>query len=79
MVVDTDGTEGVPAILEDGVWFPLMGADMARVESLRQLVEHDPAFAGMKIAIQRFGHRETIGTIDRSGETVDASAKRSTR
>ena len=67
--IDADGTEGVPALLVDGVWLPLMGADMARVDSLKRLVEVDPMFRGKKMTICRFGDREVIGTIDRTGET----------
>ncbi len=81
IVVDTDGTEGVPGYFDRslGVHVAMMGADMARVADLKRLAETDPMFRGLKITICRFGHRETIGTIDRTGETVDASVKRSTR
>lgn len=73
VVVDADGTEGVPAFSAgDGLVLPLMGADMARVDSLKRLVAADPMFAGRTVTIVRFGHRETIGTIDRTGEVPDA-------
>lgn len=70
VIVDQDGTEGVPAVNLGGTWFPLMGADMARVEDLKRIVEHDPLFKGKRITIQRFGDRETIGTIDRTAEAA---------
>jgi len=68
VIVDEDGTEGVPAIWLNGTWFPLMGADMARVEDLKRIVAADPMYKGKRVTIQRFGHRETIGTIDRTQE-----------
>jgi len=70
VLVDDDGTEGVPAFGDGrGVLMPLMGADMARVDSLKQLVATDPMFRGRRITLLRFGHRETIGVIDRTSET----------
>lgn len=72
VLVDEDGTEGVPAVQVEGVWFPLMGADMARVDSLKRLALQEPSFRGKRLTIVRFGHRETIGTIDRTSETRDA-------
>lgn len=68
VILDDDGTEGVPAMLIEGVWMPLMGADMARVDSLIHLVETEPAFAGRKLTVHRFGHRETVRVIDRTKE-----------
>jgi hypothetical protein len=70
VIVDDDGTEGVPALLIDGTWMPLMGADMARVDSLKAIVEASPQFKGKRVTIQRFGDRETIGTIDRTAEAA---------
>jgi hypothetical protein len=35
VIVDVDGTEGVVGVQVGGEWFPLMGADMARVDSWR--------------------------------------------
>jgi len=69
VVVDEDGTEGVPALLgPDGTYLPLMGADMARLDGLKDLVKTHPQFRGRKFTILRFGDREAIGTIDRTGE-----------
>lgn len=68
VIVDEDGTEGVPAVIENGTLMPLMGADMARVDSLKELVMRDPMFRGRRITIKRFSHREQIGTIDRTAE-----------
>ena len=71
VMIDADGTEGVPAILgPDNVWMPLMGADMTLVNDLKRMVEAAPMFRGRRLTIQRFGDRETIGTIDRTAEPV---------
>jgi hypothetical protein len=70
IVLDDDGTEGVPAFYEPtlGVLLPMMGADLARVENLRPLAESDPGLRGKRITIAKFSHRETIGVIDRTQE-----------
>ncbi len=70
IVVDTDGSEGVPGFYDprSGMMLAMMGADMARVADLKRLAETDPMFRGLKITICRFGERETIGTIDRTHE-----------
>jgi len=68
VIVDDDGTEGVVGVRLGDQWFPLMGADMARVDSMKALVKADPMLRGRKITILRFGDREDIGTIDRSDE-----------
>jgi hypothetical protein len=69
ILIDADGTEGVPGYLDvDGFLKPMMGADMARVDSLKHLAETAPMFRGKRITIVRFGDREIIGTIDRTGQ-----------
>lgn len=68
IMVDDDGTEGVPAFFDGEVLMAMMGADMARVEDLKKLALADPIFKGRKITICRFGHREQVGTVDRTGE-----------
>lgn len=75
IVVDDDGTEGVPAMLDVSgviaarpVLLPLMGADLARMGSLRRYVETDPIFLGKRITLCKFTHRETITVIDRTQE-----------
>lgn len=70
VMVDEDGSEGVPGYYDAqmGTFVAMMGADMARVESLKALARTDPMFKGKKLTICRFGHREAIGSIDRTGE-----------
>lgn len=70
IVLDDDGTEGVPAFYDPGtrMLLPMMGADVARVESLRPIAEFDPRLRGKRITIAKFSHRETIGVIDRTQE-----------
>jgi hypothetical protein len=74
-IIDEDGTEGVIGALDaSGMWRPFVGADMRRVEDLKEIARTFPAFAGLKITILRFGGREEIGTIDRTGEPRDRTA-----
>jgi hypothetical protein len=72
IVLDDDGTEGVPAILtpleEIGgfpVLKPLMGADLAHIDSLRRYVQQDPLLSGKKITIAKFSVRTDLEVIDR--------------
>jgi hypothetical protein len=71
IVLDADGTEGVPAILAPRGLFglsmpllvPLMGADMARIEQVREYVLNDPLLKGKKITLARFTVRENLEVI----------------
>jgi len=75
IVLDSDGTEGVPAVSCPsevvGLGFggiallPLMGADMKRVEALRVYVQHDPMLKGRKVTLARFSVREDLEVIQR--------------
>ncbi len=65
VVVDDDGTEGVPAIDNGkGMIMPLVGADMARVESLRPYVESMAKSLGKPVTLMRFSVREELEVIE---------------
>lgn len=70
IVLDEDGTEGVPAVYNwsTGMAIPLMGADMTRMNQMKELVLKDPTLKGKKITLARFAERENIGTFDRTKE-----------
>lgn len=59
---DPDG-EGVCAVHTATGWMPLMGADLARVESLRPIAQAIADQTGRRIRIVRFTTREEVGTI----------------
>lgn len=64
VMLDDDGNEGIPAINHGGMTHPLMGADMARVESLRP---HAKIFADAlkkKIKLLKFSKREMLEEIE---------------
>jgi hypothetical protein len=71
IVVDDDGTEGVPAMLvPPGVFptatmLPFMGADPARVEALRKQVMTDPLLKGKTITLAQFSVRTNLEVIQR--------------
>lgn len=58
---DLDGSEGVPAIgpMPDGTVYPLMGADLERMASLRQYAEK-LAEGGRLVKLVKFTHREEL-------------------
>lgn len=72
IVLDSDGTEGVPAMFmppNEAIpgfhLLPLMGADMTRIDQLRQFVKSDPMLKGKKITLAKFTHREELEVIQR--------------
>ena len=51
---DEDGDEGVIGMSTDFGWIPLIGADMARVESLRPIAEKVAKETGKKVILKKF-------------------------
>lgn len=65
VVVDDDGTEGIPAIEGPrGEPLPLVAADMKRVESLRPVVARMARMLGKPITLCRFEIRTEIETFE---------------
>ena len=62
--LDEDGTEGIPAFAAPGgVVMPMLCADKARVDSLRQLAR-DVVRTGRKVELVRFSVREHVEDIE---------------
>ena len=55
--------EGVVAMSVRDVMMPLVGADMARVESLRPIARSIGAQTGKKIKLLHFTQREDLGSV----------------
>ncbi len=55
--------EGVVAMSAGDVMLPLVGADMARVESLRPIARDISAQTGKKIKLLHFTQREDLGDV----------------
>ena len=55
--------EGVIGMNTGSRWLPMVGADMARVESLKPIAEAIAAKTGKKVKILRFSHREDLGSV----------------
>ena len=60
---DADG-EGLPAFLHDRVMMPMVCADKARVDALREKAKEIAAASGNKITLCRFSVREEIEVIE---------------
>ena len=56
--------EGVVAEKFGGVWMPLVGADMARVESLKPLARMVAKKTGKPLKLLRFTNRELMEIIE---------------
>lgn len=53
--VDENGNEGIMAAsAPNGMWHPLIGADTARVDSLRPVADEITARTGMRYEIRHF-------------------------
>lgn len=58
---DLDGNEGVMAFLDrDGMWIPMVGADMARINSMLPKAKQMCEAAGTKFEIRHFTFAGTI-------------------
>ncbi len=55
--------EGVVAMNVGGVMLPMVGANMARVESLRLIAKDITARTGKKIKLLHFTQREDLGDV----------------
>lgn len=52
---EVDGQEGIIGCMsDDGQWFPLIGADMERVESIRNKAIQIGKLSGKKIVLKKF-------------------------
>lgn len=60
---DTDG-EGLPAFRDGNVMLPMVCADKARVDSLREIARLIAKTSGNKITLCRFSVREEIEVIE---------------
>ena len=56
--------EGVVGFMANTGWMPMVGADMARVESLKPIAQHIVSTTGKKIKLLRFTNREEMGLIE---------------
>lgn len=63
VVVDKDGTEGVPAVPGGaGLVMPMIAADRRRLDLLRPIAEREAKRMGVKFTLARFSVREDLET-----------------
>jgi hypothetical protein len=63
VMADDDGTEGVPGYLSKGTWMPMVGTDLARVESLMPVAQEIANVARKPIRVVKFTGMQQIGEI----------------
>lgn len=63
--VEANGDEGVPAFLweERNTWLPMIGADRARVESLRPYAQNIANSTGQTLRLVRFSFGQVMEEI----------------
>lgn len=57
---EPDGGEGIPTIMLDGMMFPMLGGDKARIESFRSHAQAVAANSGYPMRLVRFSEREVL-------------------
>jgi len=62
--IDENGDEGVPAIRVGEIAYPLVGADMARIESLRSSAQAVANMTKSPVHLVKFRAREEMETIN---------------
>lgn len=73
IVMDDDDTEGIPAFMgPDGMLLPMTGADMARVEQLRPIVE--TLGLDKPVSLVHFTNRQEMERFE-NGQWVERSEK----
>ncbi|KKM15091.1 hypothetical protein LCGC14_1699510 [marine sediment metagenome] len=55
--------EGIISLRAGRHWMPLVGADMARVESLKPIAKRIGVASGKKIKLIHFSNREDLGEV----------------
>lgn len=66
--IDDDGDEAVPGVQMQGVWHPMMGADLDNAESFMDFAQQIANDTGKPIRILRFTQFEQIGEIRPRGK-----------
>ncbi len=64
IVEEADGGEGVPGFSSRGVMWPLVGADLERIESMRGAAQHIANESRKPMKIVKFTAMEQIGEIN---------------
>lgn len=64
VMVDGGGDEGIPAFTHEQYFVPMVGADMARVESFRVMAQALCNASGKPMKILRFSQAEQIGEVN---------------
>jgi len=69
IATEADGQEGICAFQTEpvgevsGMWMPMVGADLARMESLRPMAEKIAKATGKQIEVIKFTNREHLEMI----------------
>lgn len=64
IATEASGDEGVTGFQHDGQWFPMVGADWKRVESLRDIAQEIARQTGCKVSLCKFSVREEVEDFD---------------
>ncbi|MFA6972511.1 MAG: hypothetical protein WC208_14095 [Gallionella sp.] len=60
VATETDGSEGIIGMNLDGQWFPLVGANMARVNSLYPVAKEIQLRTGRPFRVLKFSNKQDI-------------------
>ena len=65
IATEEDGTEGLPAVVIKGRWYPLLAADPVRLKDLHAMADGIAAESGRTMQLVKFTTRKNIPTEDR--------------
>jgi hypothetical protein len=63
IAIDKDGDEAVPAFSSGMYLLPLMGADTARIDSIRPMAQQIADMTGRHMRLVKFSHMELVEEI----------------
>lgn len=63
IAVDDDGSEGVMAFMSPEGWMPMVGADEARINSLKPIAQQMSSWTKKQVVLTRFTAREDVELI----------------
>lgn len=63
IATEENGDEGIPAFGGNGMFYPMVGADLERVEQLKPIAAQIAKVSNKKIRVVKFTSKEELGSV----------------
>lgn len=63
VTTDAQGNEGIPTYLSDGIFYPLVAGDPARLVLIQEKAEIIASLSGQTLCLYKFSSRELLDTV----------------